>query len=143
MVLQSVPKRFYQWRNQSMSRPISILDVKKALRDSRFRDSLPEKFTEDLNKYLQNPGCACNLPIFKKLMLEGKEFLQSYFPNRPVANLDEEIKNIAQNNFSVINCKNNELQDKLRKLPPGRKQIAIARYEDEVTVIVNELDLIY
>lgn len=126
-----------------MSRPIGILDVKKALRDSRFRDSLPEKFSEDLNKYLQNPGCACNLPIFRRLIIEGKEFLQSYFPNRPVANLEEEAKLLAQNNFSVINCKNTELQDKLKKLPPGRKQIAIARFEDEVTVIVNELDIVF
>lgn len=126
-----------------MSRPIGILDVKKALRDSRFRDSLPENFAEDLNKYLQNPGCACNLPIFKKVMTEAKENLQAYFPNRPVANLEEEAKKVAQNNFSVINCKANELQERLRKLPPGRKQIAVARYEDEVTVIVNELDLIY
>jgi len=126
-----------------MSRPIGVLDVKKALRDSRFRDSLPESFSEDLEKYLQNPGCACNLSIYRKLMTEGKQFLQAYFPNRPVSSLEEEARRIAQNNFVVINCKNHELQDKLRKLPPGRKQIAIARYEDEVTVIVNELDLIY
>lgn len=126
-----------------MSRPISVLDVKKALRDSRFRDSLPEEFSEDLNKYLQNPGCACNMPIFKKIMTEGKEHLKAYFPNRPVADLDQEIKKLSENNFSVINCKAIELQEKLRKLPPGRKQIAVARHEDEVTVIINELDVIY
>jgi hypothetical protein len=29
------------------------------------------------------------------------------------------------------------------KLPSGRKQIAVARYENMVTVVVNELDIIY
>ena len=31
----------------------------------------------------------------------------------------------------------------LKKLKPGRKQISMSRYEDQVTVIINELDVIY
>lgn len=126
-----------------MSRPIGLMDVKQALRDRRFRESLGSDFTEELQKYLQNPGCACNVPIYKKIMIDAKAQLQAYYPNRSVANLEEEAKKLAENNFSVINCHIDELEARLKKLAPGRKQLAVARYEDTVTVVVNELDVIY
>lgn len=119
------------------------MDVKQALRDKRFRESLPNDFMEDMQKYLQNPGCACNVPIYKKIMIQAKSQLQAYYPNRSVANLDEEAKKLADNNFSVINCHVDELEARLRKLPPGRKQLAVARFEDTITVVVNELDVVY
>jgi len=126
-----------------MSRPITLMDVKQALRDKRFRDSLPEGFKEDMQKYLNNPGCACNMPIYKKVMTEARQQIQAYYPGRPVSQLDEEVKKLAENNWTVINCKIDELESKLKKLAPGRKQIAMSRFEDMVTVIVNELDIIY
>lgn len=125
-----------------MSRPIGLLDVKAALRDKRFRESLPSDFAEDMQKYLQNPGCACNVPIYKKIMMQAKPQLQAYYPNRSVANLEEEAKKLADNNFSVINCHVDELEARLRKLPSGRKQIAITRFEDQITVVINELDVL-
>ena len=76
-------------------------------------------------------------------MTEAKAQLQEYFPNRTVANLDEEAKKLAENHWRVINCKADELENELKKLPSGRKQIAVARFEDMVTVVVNELDIIY
>ena len=124
-------------------KPIGLMDVKQALRDKRFRESLPPIFDADVQKYLQNPGCACNLPVYKKLMTEAKEQLQAYFPNRSVANLDEEASKLAQNHFSVINCHVDELEEKLKRLPAGRKQIACTRYENFVTVIINELDIVW
>lgn len=126
-----------------MSRPIGLMEVKQALRDKRFRDSLPVNFHSEIQKYLQNPGCACNVPIYKKIMLEAKQQLQAYYPNRTIANLEEEAKKLAENHFSVINCHVDELEEKMRRLSPGRKQIAVARYEDMVTVVVNELDVLY
>lgn len=126
-----------------MSRPIGLMEVKQALRDRRFRESLSSDFQEDLHKYLQNPGCACNVPIYKKIMMEAKAQLQAYYPGRSVADLDAEAKKLAENHFSVINCRADELEERLKKLHPGRKQIAVARYEDQVTVVVNELDVVY
>lgn len=76
-------------------------------------------------------------------MIQAKSQLQAYYPNRSVANLDEEAKKLADNNFSVINCHVDELEARLRKLPPGRKQLAVARFEDTITVVVNELDVVY
>ena len=127
-----------------MTRPITLMDVKQALRDSRFRDRLPkEVFEEELIKYQQNPGCACNVPLYKKIMLNAKEALQEYFPNKSFVSLEEDAKKLAENNFSVINCRIDELEAELKKLSIGRKQIAVARYEDLVTVVVNELDFLY
>ena len=126
-----------------MSRPIGLMEVKQALRDARFRNSLPESFKEDMQKYLNNPGCACNVPIYQKIMREGKKELQAYYPNRNIADLDDEVKKLAQNHWSVINCHVSELESKLRGLAPGRKQVTVARFEDQVTVIVNELDVIF
>ena len=122
---------------------ISLMEVKQALRDSRFRESLPAAFTDDVQKFLHNPGCACNLPIYRRILKEATEQLKAYFPGRDVVNEAEEISKLAQNHFSVINCHKDELEDRLRKLGPGRKQIAVSRYEDQVTVIVNELDIIF
>lgn len=122
---------------------ISLMEVKQALRDSRFRTSLPESFKEEMQKYLQNPGCACNVPLYKRIMTEAKEQLQEYYPGRSVTDLDEEAKKLANNNFSVINCHVNELESKLKALPIGRKQIAISRFEEVCTVIINELDFLY
>lgn len=126
-----------------ISRPVTLMDVKQALRDSRFRESLPKEFEEDIAKYQQNPGCACNVPFYKKIMTDAKDSLQSYYPNKSIVSLEEDAKKLAENNFSVINCRIDELEDKLKRLPIGRKQIAVCRYEDQVTVIVNELDFLY
>ena len=115
---------------------LSLADVKIALRDEKFRESLPEIFSEDLKKFLNNPGCGCNISFYKKLIKEAKAELQRYYP-------EKEIRMLSEINFSVINCHSSELEEILKKLNPGRKQIAIARYEEEVTVVINELDIIY
>jgi hypothetical protein len=122
---------------------ITLLEVKNALRDERFRVSLGETFKEDIQKYLQNPNCACNHKIYMRVAKEAKAQLKTYYPGREVMDADEEARLLAQNRWSVINCHKDELEKKLRELPPGRKQLAVARYEDQVTLIVNELDLLW
>lgn len=124
-------------------RTISILDIKQAMRDQRFRDSLPSSMHEDIQKYLKNPTCKCNHPIYVRIATECKDQLKSYFPNKKEPNVEKELEDLAKNTFSVINCNIKDLEKELKKLPPGRKQIEAARWEDQVTVIVNELDLIY
>lgn len=124
-------------------RQISLMEVKQALRDSRFRESLPAGFKDDVQKFLQNPGCACNLPIYRRILREAKEQVQAYYPGRELVNIEEEISKLAQNHFSVINCHKDELEDRLRRLGPGRKQIAISRFEDQITVVCNELDIFW
>lgn len=128
----------------STNKKISLLDVKQALNDPRFRDSLGVEFQEDVAKYLTNPGCRCNLPVYRRIVREAKDKLLAYFPQKTeVWDESEDIKALAKNNFSVINCHINELESKLRKLSPGRKQVAVCRYEEQVTVVVNELDVLF
>lgn len=122
---------------------ISLLDVKKALRDSAFRDSLPEELKGDIKKFLENPSCTCNVPIYHRVMKFGGEALKKYYSDKILVTPEEEAVKLAKNNWSVINCSIGELELKLKNLRPGRKQIAISRYEDQVTVIVNELDILW
>ena len=123
-------------------KPITLLDVKQAMRDSRFRGSLPEALKEDIHKYLQNPGCACNMPIYRNVLKLGKVQLETYFPGRVVSDIEAEDRALMSNNFTVIDCHVKDLQARLNKLAPSRfKQIAVARYEDKVVVIINEPDL--
>ena len=124
---------------------VSLMEIKKALlTDSRFRESLPPSLKEEVTKFLENPGCpSCSVPLVRRILSDYPDQLHQYFGGREIANPTEEIKKLAQNNWSVINCHIDELEDKMKKLAPGRKQIAVARYEDQVTMVVNELDLIY
>lgn len=120
------------------------MEVKQALRDRRFRDSLDDpSFKEEIQKYIQNPGCACNMPLYQKIMTKAKKQLQDYYPNRSILNLDEDAKQLADNHWKVINCHVDELENHLKSLPVGRKQIAVTRFEDQVTVVVNELDVLF
>ena len=115
---------------------IELSNIKTALRDGRFRDTLPIDFQPDVAKFLQNPGCNCNIPLYRRILKECKKQLADYFPNSEITG--DEINSIPDNQWTVINCHIDELEDRLRKLPPGQKQLGISRWEDQVTVIVNE-----
>lgn len=120
--------------------------MKQALLDERFRQTLPDDLKPDVDKFLKNPGCACNHPIYKKIIAKASNHLNQYYPTKESVNLDEfqkEVEKASENHWSVINCSIDELAEKLKKLPNGRKQLDIARFQDQVTVVINELDLIY
>jgi hypothetical protein len=123
---------------------VNLLEIKQALlNDGRFRESLPS-LKDEINKFIQNPGCpSCSLPLVRKIVNQYPEVLKEYFAGREIVNEAEEIKKIAENHWLVINCHVDKLEERLRSLPPGRKQIAVARFEDQVTVVVNELDQIW
>lgn len=126
-----------------MKRRITIHDVKQALLDERFRASLPEDLQEDVTKFLKNPSCACNHPIYLNVMRKASKQVAAYFPTVEEPNVEEiekEIQKLAKNEWQVINCHVNELVAELRKLGPGRKQLDIARWQDQVTVVVNHLE---
>jgi hypothetical protein len=126
-----------------MADQITVLDVKNALADENFRKNLPATLQDDVNKYMQNPNCSCNLKIYQKLMSEAKPQLQSFYPNKNLTDAPVEIKkNVNVNKFHVINCSIGELEQRMQALPPGRKQITISRWEDQVTVLINELETI-
>jgi len=126
-----------------LSSKIGLIEIKKALKDSRFRLTLPKEMEKEVDGFLNNPGCACHVPLYKRVAKECKEQLQKYYPNMEVPNEEEELKKLSENHWLVINCHIDELERKLSKLGPGRKQVDVARYGDQVTVVVNELDIFF
>lgn len=118
---------------------IGLMDVKLALKDGRFRDTIPLSLREDVAKYLQNPGCSCNVPFYRRILKECQDQLKKYFPNREISEDDDE-KDLPENHWIVINCPAIQLESELRKLAPGRKQVVISRFEDQVTCVINELE---
>lgn len=122
---------------------ISLVEIKHALLDHRFREKLPSEIEKEVTKFLNNPNCACNHPFYKKIASEFPDLLKEYYPNKEVDSLEKEIQEISKNDWHVINCSIHELQQKLRELPPGRKQLDITRWQDQVTVVINNLDLVF
>lgn len=76
-------------------------------------------------------------------MKEATQQLAEYFPTKDAVDADEDVNKLARNEWVVFSCHIDELQGKLRKLGPGRKMIEVARWEDQVTVVVNELDVTF
>lgn len=126
-----------------MQKKITINDIKKALRDDRFRQTLPKEMDKDVHEFLGNPGCACHLPLYRKIMKDCGEQLARYYPGHAVPDVDKDLEIMAENHWTVINCHVDELEKKLNKLGPGRKQLDVARYQDQVTVVINDLDIIF
>lgn len=122
---------------------MTISDIKTALKDLRFRLTLPKDMSAEVDEFLKNPGCACHAGLYRKIFKNCQEQLAKYYPEKSVPNQEEEIKKLAENRWTVINCHVDELAGKLSRLGPGRKQLDVARWEDQVTVVVNELDMIF
>lgn len=120
---------------------ISLQEVKEALRDSKFRLSLPPELNDDIKKYEQNPNCPCNLDVYRNILKLGAKQLKEYYPDKEIINPDTELPPLQENSWTVINCTVHEIEGHLKKTGPGRKQIFVARYEEQATVIINDLDV--
>lgn len=118
---------------------VSIQEVKEALRDSKFRLSLPEELKDDIRKYEQNPNCPCNLEIYRRILKFGSKQLREYYPGKEVVNPDTELPPLQENRWTVVSCHINQLENELKKFQFGRFQIAVARWEDQATIIFNEI----
>lgn len=126
-----------------MKKRVTVHDIKQALLDERFRNSLPEELQADVQKFLKNPGCACNHPIYVNVMRRAGKQVADYFPAKdtpPENEVEKEFEKLSSNTWQVINCGIHELEEHLRNLGPGRKQLDVARYQDQVTVVVNHLE---
>jgi hypothetical protein len=124
-------------------RIIGLMDVKQALKDDRFRKNLPTDMQAELEKYSHCPSCASNINLYRQILKECTQQLLEYFPGTTILDEAKEIETLAQNHWTVFSCHINELENKLRSLPKGRKQVAITRYEDQITAVINELDVIF
>jgi hypothetical protein len=122
---------------------VSLMDIKSAMKDEDFRSKLPESLAPEIQKFINNPSCSCNVPLYKKIIKEAKDQVLAYFPGKEVMSQEEEVERLSKNNWRVLSCSIGDLEKEMKKLPNGRKQVAMARYEDQVTVIINDLDVVY
>lgn len=124
-------------------RTLSRSEIKQAiLSDGRFRDLFPE-LKKEIEEIINNPACPCIVPTIDK-MFQHKDRLKSYFSNREIVDPKVEAETSNQNSWIVINCHVSELEANLNKLAKiGRKQIAISRYEDQVTLVINDLGVMF
>lgn len=120
-------------------KPVGLMDIKQAMHDGRFRALFPE-LEHEIGRVVNRPQCgSCSVPVARKILNDYPDRVQTYFAGRPVVRPDDEAKAVGENHWTVFSCHIDELEGRLRKLPPGRKQIAVTRYEDQITCVVNEL----
>jgi hypothetical protein len=117
--------------------------VKQALLDSRFREQLPAELSQEVHQFLANPGCNCHHDLYKKVLKLATPQLIQYYPLKDKPDPEEANRKLTKNEWTVINCNIHELEGRLKSLPPGRKQLDVSRYQDQVTVVINELDPIF
>jgi hypothetical protein len=124
-------------------KPVGLMDIKQALHDERFRSLFPE-LEREIDQTLRKPNCgSCGVPLARKILNDYPDRVGGYFPGRPVLRPEDEAKQLADNHWTVINCHVNDLEAKLKQLPPGRKQLAVTRHGDQVTCVVNELMVVF
>ena len=123
---------------------IGLIEIKQALNDGRFRDALPVELREDLVKYLQCPSCPSHVAFFRKILqLAGKQ-LKEYYPDSELHDEETEIKKLSENNWVVFSCHIDKLETELRRRAAlGRVQIAVTRYQDQVTCVMNKLNYVF
>jgi len=77
--------------------------------------------------------------FYRRLLRDARRQLHDYFPDKDITDETEEVKKLAENRWYVINCHIDELDIKLHRFDKGRKQIAATRWQDQITVVINEL----
>lgn len=113
------------------SNSISILELKQALMDSRFHNLFPE-YSKEIKQFLVNPVCKCNKELYDKL-LTHKDRLAKYFPTK---DLKEKLVD-SSSVWKVISCHKDELESELNKLKFLTCQFSLARFEDQVTIVIK------
>lgn len=122
---------------------ITRADIQRSiLGNSKFRELFPE-LKQEMDQVIGNPNCPCNVPIYNQFF-KYKDRLIGHFVGKQVPDIKKEVEDLSHNQWQVINCGINELEGILNKAHKlGRKQIAIARYDDKLTVVVNDLGVVF
>jgi hypothetical protein len=65
-----------------------------------------------------------------------------YLPTKAVKDQVTDSRE-AKMNWRVVNTNKDDLIHELRKLPPGRKILTLTRWQDKITLIVNDLTVLF
>lgn len=116
-------------------RKLTMMDIKGAIWDKRFQSLFPEH-AEQIEKFLKDPGCACNVSLYRKLM-GYKDRLKTYFPNKEIVTPAEEDAAITDG-WVVLNCSIDKLDVKMKQYPKDKIVVAACRWKDQLTVVLND-----
>lgn len=118
---------------------ITVEQVKAAFGRKTFRDQFPD-LADKMLEAASKPGCSsCSAPVLAELA-KREDKLKEYFGDVefdivvPIS-----AEEMPRAGLTVINCHIDQLEERLNRLPAGPKQIACARFEDQITVIINDL----
>lgn len=119
---------------------ITAEDLKNAAKKGEFRNKFPE-LKGEFNDFIQKTGCAhCARKMIEGLMVYEDRLRDHFGDVEFDVAPPEAFDPVGANNFTVINCLTSELEDRLNALPAAAYQITVARYEDQITAIINRLD---
>ena len=116
--------------------PLGIKEIKRELWKQAFRELFPQ-WKSQIDKFLSNPNCECNRSLLLAI-LDQKPKLEAYFGG-PVQLLVNVSKDQNQR-VVVINTSVHNLESELRKLPMGPKYISLARFQNEITAVIQLLN---
>jgi hypothetical protein len=122
---------------------LTLEEVKQALWDEKFRALFPN-MQKEINAFLKDPGCSCNNKLYRQI-LSQRDKLNKFFPGREIElhetkQLEQDISaKLRQNQWTVINCHIDKLEERLKKLPHGKKMVSLSRYQDQITVVIDEM----
>jgi hypothetical protein len=101
---------------------MTMIEIKERLAsDAAFRSLFPE-YKEEIDDFLLDTSCACHASLYRKI---SKVY-------------DEKIHN-RKFVFKVINCHTDELEEILQTIPKNSKIESMARYENQITIIIRFL----
>jgi hypothetical protein len=92
-----------------MMNPVTVNDIKTAMRDPSFIATLPPSLTPEVQKFMSNPGCGCNMSVYQKILKEAPAQIQAYFPTKSVAEGAAEVDRIMANQPQIQNMQQQQL----------------------------------
>jgi len=109
---------------------IGLVEVKQLLQyNLNFRLLFPE-FKDEINKFVKCTNCENNGSLLRKI-LNHKDRIEKFLSDK-----NENVPKL-QDEFKVINTGIENLEEELRKIPIGSRVESLARFDNNVTVIIR------
>lgn len=120
---------------------INLQQVKAALKDRKFREMLPLSLEQELNSFLKDPGCTCNIKFIKKIIKNHKKELLKYYPNSKIENDEKELLSSVEYKWKVLNSNIYDISNDINKIRNHVVSIKSSRYEDKLTLILKKSNI--
>lgn len=125
--------------------PTAVVNIERLLRDA-VKAKFQSMFAQHrvlFERFLDKPGCGGCRTRLVMALTRDQEALKAYYGEHAVFDFDVPEQSPSSMDkagaFVVINCPVEDLANQLNKLPSANYQIAVARDDAEVTVVVKPL----